>query len=147
VVVSFEERRKLAAPLESTSRRTVELPRVVVNSYSPELSCLSYDTSCTRCNYGGYGVKNATMFKKVAHISRYRAARTKFQWTKGHNGTIGNEESDKLAKEGANKRTPDVLDLNIPVEFDIQGAKLSTLTQAKAYKGIMRSLTTPHRKP
>ena len=27
---------------------------VVVNSNSPELSCLSCDRSCTRCNYGGY---------------------------------------------------------------------------------------------
>ena len=30
-----------------------------------------------------------------------------------------------------------VLDLEIPIEFDVQGAKLATLTQAKAYRGIV----------
>ena len=56
---------------------------------------------------------------------------------KGHNGTEGNEESDRLAKLGANKDTPDELNLKIPSEFDIQGAKLATLTQAMAYRGIL----------
>jgi len=30
----------------------------------------------------------------------------------------------------------DDIDLSIPLEFDIQGAKLNSLTQATAYKGI-----------
>ncbi len=30
----------------------------------------------------------------------------------------------------------DDIDLSIPLEFDIQGAKLNFLTQATAYKGI-----------
>jgi len=62
-----------------------------------------------------------------------------FQWIKGHNGTIGNEESDCLARQGANKQDPDVLDLNVPIEFDLNRAKLTTLTQAKVYQGIQRS--------
>ena len=36
-----------------------------------------------------------------------------------------------------NKRQPDLLNLDITKELDIQGAKLSTLTQATAYKGIL----------
>jgi hypothetical protein len=55
---------------------------------------------------------------------------------KGHEGNLGNEESDRLAKEGASKPETDELNLEIPIEFDIQGAKLKTLTQALAYKGI-----------
>jgi hypothetical protein len=56
---------------------------------------------------------------------------------KGHEGDQGNEESDRLAKEGAEKEDPDHLDWEIPKEFDLQGAKLSALTQATAYKGIL----------
>ena len=51
-------------------------------------------------------------------------------------GERGNEEADRLAKEGANKLTPGTLSLEIPKEFDLQGAKLSTLSQAVAYRGI-----------
>ena len=47
-----------------------------------------------------------------------------------------NEESNRLTKEGTNKDTPDTLSLYIPEEFDLQGAKLATLTQAIAYRGI-----------
>jgi len=88
-------------------------------------------------NDGWISIKNSTLFKKAAHLLRIRSARTIFQWTKGHNGNRGNEESDCLAKRGAKKNIPDRLDMEIPEEFDIQGAKLATLTQAKAYRGIL----------
>lgn len=66
---------------------------------------------------------------------------THFQWVKGHNGDHRNEESDRLAKERAEKAIPDELDLQIPTEFDIQGAKLSAMMQALAYKGIRQMKT------
>ena len=59
-----------------------------------------------------------------------------FQWVKGHSGNTGNEECDLLAKEGANKDKPDLLPLDIPSQYDLQGAKLATLTQPVMYKGI-----------
>jgi ribonuclease HI/exonuclease III len=85
---------------------------------------------------GWIGVKNAPLFKKAAYLLKRRTAETAFQWVKGHNGDLGNEESDRLAREGANKHAPDPIDMSIPKEFDLQGAKLATLTQALAYKGI-----------
>jgi ribonuclease HI/exonuclease III len=85
---------------------------------------------------GWIAIKNADLFKRAAYLMRRRSAETSFQWVKGHNGDLGNEESDRLAKEGANKPDPDPLPLDIPREFDLQGAKLATLTQALAYKGI-----------
>jgi hypothetical protein len=72
----------------------------------------------------------------VAYLLKRRSATTTFQWVKGHEGNQGNEESDHLAKEGAEKELPDAMDLNIPAEYDLQGAKLSALTQAITYKGI-----------
>ena len=66
---------------------------------------------------GWIGIKNAPFFKKAAHILKQRIATTSFQWIKGHDGIQGNEESDRLAKEGANKPAPDNLDLDILKEF------------------------------
>jgi len=67
------------------------------------------------------------------------------KWVKGHNGIQGNKGSDALAKQGANKWNPDPLDLAIPRDFDIPGAKLPTLTQATVYKGILeRRKSEPH---
>ena len=86
---------------------------------------------------GWIDIKNAKLFRKATHLMRHRSARTTLQWVKGHDGIQGNEGSDALAKLGANKEHPDPMNLEIPLDFDIQGAKLSTLTQAVAYKGIL----------
>ena len=88
---------------------------------------------------GWIGIKNADLFKRAAYLLKSQTATTHFQWVKGHNGDQGNKECDQLAKEGANKPLPDELDLSVPITFDLQGAKLATLTQAIAYRGIMES--------
>ncbi|KAH7919030.1 hypothetical protein BV22DRAFT_1108213 [Leucogyrophana mollusca] len=84
-------------------------------------------------NNGWINIKNSELFQKVAHLLRKRAAQMSFRWIKGHNGTIGNEEADKLANEGAKKNRPDLPNLEIPIEFKIEGAKLETLDQATAH--------------
>ena len=85
---------------------------------------------------GWIEIRNKEWFKRAAYLLRKRSAPTTFQWVKGHSGDKGNEECDRLAKEGADKRREDQFDLEIPDHFDVQGAKLSTLTQAIAYRGI-----------
>ena len=92
---------------------------------------------------GWINVENRQWFKRAAYLLRRRTARTKFKWVKGHNGEKGNEMSDQLAKQGANKHTPDNITLEIPAKFDPQGAKLAKITQATAYKGIQE---TKHKK-
>ena len=86
---------------------------------------------------GWIGIKNVPLFKKAAYLLKRQSAPTLLKWVKGHSGVEGNEGSDQLAKEGAEKEAPDELNLEIPKEFDLQGAKLVTLTQAIAYKGIL----------
>ena len=88
-------------------------------------------------NIGWISIKNTQLFKKAAHLLKQCSATTHFKWIKEHSGNQRNEGSDTLAKEGTQKAIPDDLDLSIPREFDIQGAKLSTMTQAIAYKGIL----------
>jgi len=39
-------------------------------------------------------------------------------------------------KLGAEKDDPDNLPLDIPAEYNLQGAKLASLSQASAYRGI-----------
>jgi hypothetical protein len=87
---------------------------------------------------GWISIANARLFRKAAYLMRCRSVRTTMQWVKGHDGILGNEGSDALAKQGANKRHPDPLDLEIPAEFDVQGTKLPTLTQVTAYRGILQ---------
>ena len=86
---------------------------------------------------GWIGIDNAPLFQLTAATLKQRTATTSFQWTRGHAGDQGNEAADHLAKEGANKPLPNYLNLEIPKEFDLQGAKLATLTQAVAYRGII----------
>ena len=87
---------------------------------------------------GWISIKNAELFRKAAYLMRCRSVKTTMQWVKGHDGILGNEGSDALAKQGANKRHPDPLDPEILAEFNVQGAKLPTLTQATAYEGILQ---------
>jgi hypothetical protein len=48
--------------------------------------------------------------------------------------------------KGARKNEEDQIDLSIPAEFDVQGAKLITLTQAIAYRGIKETNKVPTRR-
>jgi hypothetical protein len=96
-------------------------------------------------NKGWIGIENANFFRMAAHLLRRRSAPTMFQWVKGHNGDLGNEESDRLAKEGANKAEPDNLPLDIPIDHNLQGAKLATMTQVLAYRGVHTRSTPPPR--
>ncbi|KAI0822592.1 hypothetical protein BC628DRAFT_1412125 [Trametes gibbosa] len=57
-------------------------------------------------------------------------------WVKGHNGHPANEKADALAGHGARKLAPDAVDVAIPGQLRITGAKLNKVTQKLAYKVI-----------
>jgi ribonuclease HI/exonuclease III len=96
---------------------------------------------------GWIGVKNSELLKVAAYNLRRRSAPTEFQWVKGHSGIAGNDGADALAGEAAERNTPDTMDMNIPLEYKLTGAKLSAMTQALAYKEISRrKITKPRRR-
>lgn len=94
---------------------------------------------------GWIGVENADIFKALASTMRQRSAPTTLQWVKGHNGEYGNECADKHAGEGAMKDAPDHIPIQTHPSFSLTGAKLASLTQAIAYKGIRQAKPTKAR--
>jgi hypothetical protein len=61
--------------------------------------------------------------------------------------TVKSAETHALAGEAAERDTPDVMDMSIPLVYKLSGAKLSAMTQALAYKEISRrKITTPRRR-
>ncbi|KAI0053706.1 ribonuclease H-like protein [Auriscalpium vulgare] len=87
-------------------------------------------------NRGWIGVANAEYFQAAAYQMRIKSATVTFQWVKGHSGNAGNDGADEQADRGARKNRPDRIDLYIPPEWRLTGAKLATITQSIAYRGI-----------
>ena len=81
-------------------------------------------------------VEDKDIFQRIAYALDTRGAKTTFKWIKGYSGDEGNENADKKAEEGANKEKEDTIDLRIPKEYELEGAKLNKLTQKLAYMHI-----------
>ncbi|TDL17429.1 ribonuclease H-like protein [Rickenella mellea] len=90
---------------------------------------------------GWIGVSNKDLMQATAARLRLRGNITIFQKVKGHSGDVGNDGADREAAKGAEKETADDIDLTVPKNFVISGAKLSKMTQALLYKGIMERKT------
>ncbi|EIN12477.1 RnaseH-domain-containing protein [Punctularia strigosozonata HHB-11173 SS5] len=86
---------------------------------------------------GWIDIKNADLFKATAFHLRRRSAPTDFLWVKGHSGEEGNEKADALARDGVLKQSADDIDLNVPAEFNLRGARLMSMSQSLLYRGIM----------
>ena len=85
---------------------------------------------------GWVNIPNTPQLKAAAYHLRRRSATTYFEWVKGHEGTIWNEEANKLAVTGTQKSTCDAINLTILQNFNPLGIKVSTILQASVYAYI-----------
>ncbi|OJT15040.1 Ribonuclease H1, partial [Trametes pubescens] len=95
---------------------------------------------------GWIGVANAELFRDAAAGMRARSAVTTFRWVKGHSKVLGNEEADKLARVGTEKRMP-FRPRGLPLfKYMRNGAALASMTQSLAYQGVKLAMGTAVRK-
>lgn len=66
-------------------------------------------------------------------------------WIKYSTSDLECTQAAELAKEGATKPDTNEVRATIPPKFDLEGAQLSALTQAKAYEGIRETKPAPPR--
>lgn len=64
----------------------------------------------------------------------WRNRKTALKWTKGHNGSRGNKEADKLTGKGARKPyPPSPYKLEYPLSLATEGALIAKLEQKDFY--------------
>ncbi|KAJ4484642.1 hypothetical protein C8R41DRAFT_707486, partial [Lentinula lateritia] len=85
---------------------------------------------------GFIDTSNAKLIQSTIASLRLRPTQTLLKWVKGHNGHEWNEGADLLAKEAVRKEKASYINLHPPRTLHVTGAKLSTMTQALAYKAI-----------
>ena len=92
-------------------------------------------------NQGWMHAKHANLFKNITAWIRHCSNSTKITWVKGHNGTHGDEEADKLVGEGAKLNTlPNAPPEPTPPANTIPlGAKLTSISQKDFYYGIKKA--------
>ncbi|KAF8178320.1 hypothetical protein K438DRAFT_1467117, partial [Mycena galopus ATCC 62051] len=89
-----------------------------------------------REDQGYIGLANSDLEKATIATLRNRKRRTKIKWVKGHNGHERNEGADRKADEGAKKQAADQVNLEVPLNLKVTGAKLTAMTQSLAYTAI-----------
>ena len=96
---------------------------------------------------GWTGITNGKIFRDIIAWARWRKGRTYLRWTKGHAGTRGNEEADRLAGEGAKLPIPPTNeDPTETPEETAQGMVLAKLEQRDFYRILRDRRKIPQRK-
>ena len=84
-------------------------------------------------------ITHTNLLKPIVNKMRKRAGMTSFEWIKGHNGTTGNEEADRLAAEGARENNLRNKIFITSPEHNYSGTRLAALMQKDAYKLISKT--------
>ena len=127
---------KIAAVIHATASIPLSRPLEIVSDSKYVIEGLTVNLNNWE-NQGWISIHNANFFQRATYLLCRWTATTTFHWVKGHDSVEGNEQCDRLAKEGTANPVKNKLDLSIPNNFDVQGAKLTALTQSIVYKGIL----------
>ncbi|KAJ6571170.1 hypothetical protein B0H19DRAFT_847804, partial [Mycena capillaripes] len=98
---------------------------------------------------GWIGVTGKGPLKALAAFLKGRSATTTFKAAGTDSEApvrTGITKAQDLARQGAAKAEPDQLNLEIPSDLELKGAKLATMTQAIVYAGIKEAKATAFRK-
>jgi ribonuclease HI len=85
---------------------------------------------------GYINTKNKELLQATLALMKQHRRKITIKWVNGHDGHEGNELADKLANKGANKAEEDEIQLTSDPKFTLTGAKLTKMTQTKAYRAI-----------
>ncbi|KAG2740847.1 hypothetical protein P692DRAFT_201842406 [Suillus brevipes Sb2] len=96
-------------------------------------------------DHGWINKVNVDLFRAMTYHLRIRSAVTSFRWVKGHSNDEGNDRADTLAGTGALKDEYDHIDTSIPPEHNLQGTKLTSITQALAYQKLISMSSLAHK--
>ncbi|KAI0822692.1 hypothetical protein BC628DRAFT_1340667 [Trametes gibbosa] len=101
-------------------------PAVPLLHITDSRTTLEAVTKCFRKyqDEGFINQKNPDLTRAIVAATLERKAHTAFLWVKGHNGHPGNENADVLAGRRARKLAPDPVDVTVPRQFLVTGAKL-----------------------
>ncbi len=81
---------------------------------------------------------HANLIKPIINRMHHRGGNTSFEWIKGHTSITGNEGTNALAAIGTSMDNTTKMIFIANPDFNYNGARLATLTQATAYKLIIR---------
>ncbi|KIO33484.1 hypothetical protein M407DRAFT_65524 [Tulasnella calospora MUT 4182] len=85
---------------------------------------------------GWLNIQNSDLIRAALFLVRIRTAETYIQKVKAHSGILGNEEADRLAKEGLESEIDTSVIIIIPPNWDYSGARLQALTFNQLYRWI-----------
>lgn len=97
-------------------------------------------------NRGWIGVANRQVMRATVAQLRNRTGKTTFHKVKGHSGDAGNDGAGELAGLGARKEVSDDVNLDGLLKFKVSGARLSRMTQALLYAGLLELKPLPYRR-
>ncbi|KAK0430261.1 hypothetical protein EV421DRAFT_1936732 [Armillaria borealis] len=85
---------------------------------------------------GWIGVQNAHEIKRTIAWLRQRGSNTLLEWVDDHTNNTENEKANQQAIKGQKETSCPKINLRTPIQLNLQGIKLSSLTQTTAYKAI-----------